>query len=105
MLASFENWKQYAQGREVVTVRFTAEDIFNKAAWFKTHRDFLKAEFKKLNVEVLQYNHVYETSDPKNPRIHRWGLCFSAADSVVKDMYECHAIIGVNARYIVQLVP
>lgn len=99
---TFENWKKFADGRHVVTIRYTPEDVYNLNFLYKSHRDYIMAQFKKMGIEITRYAHEYVPgSDVYNPLVKEWGLLFSTVGDrlAVQEMFEINAIIGVNARY------
>lgn len=64
---------------------------------YKDHRDYVRAKFKEIGVEITQFEHYYQTLDGAAPKL---GLVFLANDSVLDPGLEVHALIGHNARYI-----
>lgn len=103
---TFSNWKQFADGREVVTVRFSPEDVYNMNGLYKTHREFIVHLFKEKGVEVTRYAHKY-VGEVEHPMVTEWGLLFTTMEQRIiqtDELYEIHAIIGVNARHTKELV-
>lgn len=98
---TFANWKRFADGRQVVTVRFSPEDIYNMNGFFKTHREFIVHLFAKQGVEITRYAHQY-VGEVESPMVTEWGLIFTTMEQRIvqtEELYEIHAIIGVNARH------
>lgn len=97
---TFSNWKQFADGRQVATVRYSADDVYEKNTWYRSHRDFICALFREQGVEITRFAHVY-TGEPQNPLVKEWGVVFSTMGGRLvqtEELYEAHAIMGVNAR-------
>lgn len=97
MTPQFKAWKKFAEGKEVVTVRFTPKDVYDGAFGIKNHRIFIERLFDKVGVQITRFGHEYE-GGMESLTVKKWGLCFSSIDSDLTDMYEVHAIIGVNAK-------
>lgn len=83
-------------------VRFSPDDIFSATAIFKNHREFIQHLFKKqFKATITKWNW-----DMQLDRGH-WdkqedGCEFKRTDSELAPMFEVHAEIDKNARYLTE---
>lgn len=93
---NFKEWKAYAKGKPVITIRLSDELIFNNSFKYKSHRDFIASILEGQKLRVTRWAHEYGTFGD----VKKWGLVYARTDSEINPEVEIHGIMGENIERI-----
>lgn len=95
----YQVWRKLKDKYPVATVQLTEQElgVVGLRASFKSHRDYVNYKFKQMGIEILRWQHDYDSLTGVDPKL---GVVFLAGDTVLQNILEAHVLIGHNAKHV-----